>query len=88
MTDRVKHLHAVPPPAPKPDPDVVALCKLMLREAEAGQIRAIAVALDLADDSTSFHLEVSECGTRARSLLGALVLLEDEVKAISKKPEK
>lgn len=72
-------------PARKPDPDVVALCKMLLREAEAGHVRAVAVAIDMADDSTSYNLQYSD-GTRARSLLGALALLEDDVKALCRKP--
>ena len=36
-----------------PDKDIVDLCKELLRQAEAGEIRGVAVAIDGADDRSS-----------------------------------
>lgn len=85
MTDRVKHLHAVPPPTPRPDPEVVQICKMLLAEAEAGRVRAVALAVDMVDDTTAHSLQYAH-GTRPRSLLGEYMLLEDEIKALCRKP--
>lgn len=85
MSDNVRHLRPAPVQMPAPDPNIVTLCRIMLKAAEEGEIRAIAVAMDLADDSTTYHLEVSGAtGTKARQLLGALDLLHDDVKALAR----
>lgn len=57
-------------PALKPDQDIVVVCRHLLQKAEAGEIRGIAVALDVADGDTETAIAFAEEFNVASLLLG------------------
>ncbi len=61
----------------QPDPDVLAVCRALLRRAEAGELTGIAVAIDTRE-GTEVAAEFAN-GCRPMSMLGAVSVLHARV---------
>lgn len=78
MADGKKVVSLVPATPRDVDPEVVSVLKDLLARAEAGEIRGIAAAIDLAD-GRPMHLLAIGNGTSPASLVLTLGLLERKV---------
>lgn len=68
-------VHELKRPTAKPDPDILRLCRHLLQQAEAGELRAVAVAIDLSEDATAHAMAYAK-GSRPVALVGAIELLK------------
>lgn len=69
------------PKSDTPDEDILRTCRELLRMAEAGELRAVACAVDLTEGHTAHSLAFTD-GTRGAALLGAIGLVRRKVEDI------
>lgn len=72
-----KVVSIVPGGPHKPDPDVLAVCRALMKRALAGELLAVAVAVDTRD-GTEVATAFAD-GAHGTSLLGALRVVERRV---------
>lgn len=72
MSNNVVSLKPAQPPPP--DADIVALCRYLLEQAEAGHVRAVAVTIARADGAIVPALAYT-AGADAHGLLGGVMRL-------------